>query len=633
MKKGLLLLYFISCISYNVNAQFTFSVPNPPGYFFNRANGICIDHLGNLCVAWSKFGLGVYNGSTWAVYDSLNSPLPNRKILSISPSSTGVWLGTNSGLFHFDGSAWLNYTTSNSTIPFDSIPSLYASGSDVWMFSNTGIVHFNGATFQQFNTSNSGLISDSVQCMSKDSAGILWIGTKHGLSSYNGSAWQNFTIANSELLDDNIRCLVEDAHQYLFIGTPHNYIYLKTASGFTALGGDECNFGTFFNPVHNLLRLNDGRILNSGNFISTDPVSIVPRSSIGFNSADTSNYFYIIDTLNRIWRTQRSSGYSYMTDSIETYPISVNSTYYNFSRNSRYAYLDINDVRCPVWNNNTIGWLPDVLSDSRYEVPKDCGRSPIFCSELWIAGLDNSNNLHVAAQTYRQQGDDFWAGPLDTINASIDSVTRARYDSVWKVNRTTINEFRTEYLLGNVTSGSYTVPAEILNWCANSSGTITRNLAPYIDYNSDGVYNPYDGDYPDIKGDQMIWWVMNDNFDNHWESYGTPFGIEIQGKAYAYSCPLINDSSESVNYTTFYSYEIFNRSDTDYHDVHIGANTDAVLGDIYDDFTGCSVEGDYAYIYNSDNNDESWPAGGYGINPPMASIAILKGSEADAGDG
>ena len=39
---------------------------------------------------------------------------------------------------------------------------------------------------------------------------------------------------------------------------------------------------------------------------------------------------------------------------------------------------------------------------------------------------------------------------------------------------------------------------------------MNRNLAPFVDQKGDGIYDPTEGDYPDIEGDQAIWWVMND---------------------------------------------------------------------------------------------------------------------------
>ena len=59
-----------------------------------------------------------------------------------------------------------------------------------------------------------------------------------------------------------------------------------------------------------------------------------------------------------------------------------------------------------------------------------------------------------------------------------------------------------------------------------------KDLAPFVDVDNDGNYNPLNGDYPKIKGNQSIWWVMNDNgnrkgFGGNLETLGGVNGGEI----------------------------------------------------------------------------------------------------------
>ena len=35
-------------------------------------------------------------------------------------------------------------------------------------------------------------------------------------------------------------------------------------------------------------------------------------------------------------------------------------------------------------------------------------------------------------------------------------------------------------------------------------------LAPFVDVDYDGLYNPALGDYPDVMGDQAIFFIFND---------------------------------------------------------------------------------------------------------------------------
>lgn len=77
--------------------------------------------------------------------------------------------------------------------------------------------------------------------------------------------------------------------------------------------------------------------------------------------------------------------------------------------NAYYDFLDGNQVNAQMHNGPDHFW--DFVQNASYEVPKGSGKHSAFASSLWIGGLDESNSLHVAANTYRQVGIDFYAGP------------------------------------------------------------------------------------------------------------------------------------------------------------------------------------------------------------------------------
>jgi hypothetical protein len=77
-------------------------------------------------------------------------------------------------------------------------------------------------------------------------------------------------------------------------------------------------------------------------------------------------------------------------------------------------YLDINNVKAGILTHGDMFWNID-SSQSAYEYPKGSGKHCGFASSIWIAGYNhNTGGLHVAAQTYRQGGNDYWPGPLDS---------------------------------------------------------------------------------------------------------------------------------------------------------------------------------------------------------------------------
>ncbi len=144
---------------------------------------------------------------------------------------------------------------------------------------------------------------------------------------------------------------------------------------------------------------------------------------------------------------------------------------------NNFKTLDVNNVKAGIANRGDMHWDAGGQGNAMYEVPKGSGKHSNFASALWIGGLDNGGQLHGAAQTYRHNGSDFWPGPLDTINATIDTATSLAYDKIWKVSYTDINNFITAF-----NSGSVVATPDMLTWPAHGSGNNSRNLAPFVDY-------------------------------------------------------------------------------------------------------------------------------------------------------
>ncbi len=269
------------------------------------------------------------------------------------------------------------------------------------------------------------------------------------------------------------------------------------------------------------------------------------------------------------------------------------------------ALLDTNNISAKVTADGK-------LFDGQFEVPKGSGKHTIYTGNIWIGGLDAGGQLHIAAQTYAQSGADFFYGPIATNYTS--APYPATYNKVWKVRKSTIN-----YHIANFTTGGYSVPASIANWPGN--GNITNGeaavLAPYMDVNSNNMYDPANGDYPAIRGDQAIFYMVNDDKQAHGETGGTKLGIEVHGMVYSYA----STTDSALNQTVFVNYEIFNRSINNYDSIYFGAWSDMDLGDYMDDYVGSDSLLNMYYTYNADNADGG--AGGYGTAPPAQGSVFL----------
>lgn len=346
------------------------------------------------------------------------------------------------------------------------------------------------------------------------------------------------------------------------------------------------------------------------------PLNLTP-STFGFN--------LIIDQSDRLWWLPRFRFYFYSID-LNSYVPKLNT----HTNPDNFRKLNVNDVSAGILADCGMHWDGD---NSSYEVPKGSGLSPVFASALWIGGIDAGGQIHTAVQTYRQTGADYWPGPISGISTPMDSSTCLQFNRIWKIDKWKVTEFIYNYSSGNVANGTYIVPEELTTWPAKGNGNVTDQLAPFVDLNNDGIYNVYDGDYPLIKGDQMLFRIFNDSLSVHNSTVpaGLPLGVEVHASAYAYSCQGIADSNQVLNTTTFYEYKIINRSVRDYDSLYVGLWSDVSLGNSWDDYLGCDTLFSAGFVYNGDNDDEN--LGGYGLNPPMQNIKVLKGMLADVGDG
>jgi hypothetical protein len=274
--------------------------------------------------------------------------------------------------------------------------------------------------------------------------------------------------------------------------------------------------------------------------------------------------------------------------------------------------LDINNVATTV-GPAAMCWD---LNSAKYEVPKGGGVNSIFAHDLWVGGIDDNGQLRLATQQFRQNGNDYWSGPVSDSTYHND-VDMAGWDRVWKIDKTEIDDH-----IVNYSSGSYTMPDAIEHWPAH--GDVSKgqapNLAPFVDVDNDGQYIPLNGDYPEIKGDQAVYFIRNDVGNVHTESGGEQIGLEIHMMFYAYRC----DDIPELNHTVFVKTTLFNRGSYNLNNTYIGTWVDMDLGYYLDDYVACNVPLNLGYTYNGDNDDEG--SSGYGVNPPAQGLVYLNNS-------
>lgn len=263
-----------------------------------------------------------------------------------------------------------------------------------------------------------------------------------------------------------------------------------------------------------------------------------------------------------------------------------------------------------------------------YEIPAGQGIHSVFAGAIWLGALDESNNLKVAAQTYRQNGEDFWPGPLDEMTGETESAICSDYDRYWEISREDIDAHIADAADGTVQGP---IPTAVNQWPGKDNPfsivdlPAGQSMAPFVDADGDGVYNPADGDYPDIPGDGATWFVINDKGNNHMSSGGEAIGLEVQILAYAYN------SVDNMQDITFTDYTLINRSGEQVKKAYLGSWLDPDLGDYLDDYVGCDTTRNLGICYNGDA-DDAVTAGGYGTDPPYVGLQILDGILVENGE-
>lgn len=283
-------------------------------------------------------------------------------------------------------------------------------------------------------------------------------------------------------------------------------------------------------------------------------------------------------------------------------------------KGQNHRVLDANFIKAGVNKNGKLfrNNLDSTLGPS-FEIQSSRIAHGIMQSNLWISATTLSNELLVAGDLLGgdyETGSDFYSG---TINPTFSS----NRPSLIKITRNEIEQHKRDF-----NKSGYVMPTSIENWPGMAETTLDEfsNLAPFIDINGSGCYEPQNGDYPFIKGDQAIYIIYNDLAKSHSSSGAAALSVEVHAMVYAWNMP--NDSA--LNSTVFVDYTIKNRGELDLKSVKAGHFTEFSLGCNYDDFLGCDTLDNLVYVYNGDGFDEDCAGlSGFGRNSPAVGLAYL----------
>jgi hypothetical protein len=283
--------------------------------------------------------------------------------------------------------------------------------------------------------------------------------------------------------------------------------------------------------------------------------------------------------------------------------------------------VDANNVNATI-SDNGFFFTDSQNASAGYEVPAGSGNNAIFTGSFWFGGPDVNGQLKIAAQQFDGDGADYYVGPTTRHAGQVaDAALSSAFfgQTIWTVTQADIDDH-----IANYQSSTYTMPNDLENWPAHGDTSIGSFdgmlpfIAPFVDVNGNGQYDPSNGDYPCIKGDHATYTIMNDAEGIHFGSMAGPVGIEAHFMFYQYT------SIPELENTTFIDVEVVNMGTQTIFDTRASFFLDPDLGDYNDDYIGTDTNRNMVYVYNADNFDgPSSGQPGYGAEPPAVGLKIL----------
>ena len=293
-----------------------------------------------------------------------------------------------------------------------------------------------------------------------------------------------------------------------------------------------------------------------------------------------------------------------------------------------YATLNTNNVKLVVSANGILGYHPTF--DKGSWMPANDSAGTIFAACPWICGTNDQGELLLTSQYFFSDVHSWFYGPL-TQNTTADSTYSESFNHVWNIKQNEINTHVAYFeSLQNGTTATlfpngYTIPADFLSWPAHGDVTLGYdfNLAPFHDYNGDNLYNPQDGDYPTICGDECLYLIINDIGNSPIPKMGN----QVEMWIYAFDTPNI----PAVNNTFFAKFKFTNKSNQTYFNTRISQMNDLDIGSEFNDYSATDVAYGAVYAYTGTASDYSLSgAPSYGDIPTIESMLLLRGPLLDA---
>jgi hypothetical protein len=255
---------------------------------------------------------------------------------------------------------------------------------------------------------------------------------------------------------------------------------------------------------------------------------------------------------------------------------------------------------------------PVELTYAEYAVPYF---SMVYSVGPWLSALSGADTLASAQKFFYSQSDrnEFTFGP---VSANRNRSYTNKYFQIWPVSSDEI-----ENHINSIDNPEYQIPHAFSSWPAH--GNITNGepagIAPFVDTNGNGLYEPALGDYPDVPGVESTTWILNSIGD-----VGELEQVQIVVTLY-----FVESEVEAANRALLVRMIVSNHSNFNYEDFRVGFFSDFDIGNSSDDYVGSAPAFNFVYGYNSDVSED--PTGSIpGIMVPACALVYLNSPMASA---
>ncbi|MCB9266234.1 MAG: hypothetical protein H6558_14485 [Lewinellaceae bacterium] len=169
----------------------------------------------------------------------------------------------------------------------------------------------------------------------------------------------------------------------------------------------------------------------------------------------------------------------------------------------KVAIINTNNIRASVYSNGRLFWTG---TGGHFEMKRE-GISPLLLGGLWIGAVDGAGNVKISRQLYDdgEVESQFQPGLIKTFyypKPEIDT----NFNWIWQVSREEIlahqADFAADGRIDSIIPAVYSWPGRANPHSLEYNGfEISEDyeiLAPFEDWNGDGIYNPDKGDYPKL---------------------------------------------------------------------------------------------------------------------------------------